>query len=318
MTVPMHAAVLNADTLWPVGSRIKVWLLDGDPVAHRLVQSTAVKWSQYGNISFEFYTKRPKQGSHIRVSFTGYDGSMIGVQPLSDDTEPTMRLPSVVHPKVSLDYKKRIILHEFGHLLGFEHEFRHPHWPFGQSWLKQQMIRCQELLAESHESTASQRRCQQVNQPLSPEQALWLPFDDTSIMNYPVDAQWLDNRDFPIPLTLTLSQWDKLAMGLVYPFTTESNNSPVRFYNQCHEPVVVHWKKSVREHSLSVGLQQITLGYLQRSEPLELAESSVLSFYAYDRTGRYHWRSTDKSQPLVDLNLKFKPRGERRVTFYCD
>lgn len=311
------AAVLVPDKLWPAGSRLTVWLMDGDPFAQQLVESTASKWSQYGNISFEFYTQRPKQGSHIRVSFKGYDGSLLGAHNQLNEVAPTVQLPSVLDPKLSLEYKKRIILHEFGHVLGFEHEYRHPYWPYGDDWLRIQAERCSRMLTEHSGLEQIKQRCDKINQRLSIENSLWLPFDERSIMNYPVAAEWLDNREEPIEAAMELSHWDKIAVALVYPWNTDAPSHHVRFYNQCHEPVTVRWKDKVSQ-GISSGVQQVTLNHLQSSDAIELAESNVLHFYAIDRTGRHRWFNDETTNPLVALNLNFLHRGEKKIPLYCD
>jgi hypothetical protein len=314
---PLPAAVLDTNALWPVGSRIRVWFLDGDAAAQSLVEATVVKWSQYGNVSFEFFRKRPAEGSHIRVSFSGYDGSMLGAQPLTLTSEPTVRLPSVVSSRLSLKYKKRLILHEFGHVLGFEHEFRHPHWPYGKPWLQHQEARCRQLLNEIATQAASKVDCHKINQPLSADTALWVPFDDTSIMNYPIEARWLENRDLAIETSFNLSTWDKLAMTLAYPFASSIDDQQVYFYNQCLDTVIVHWNNSQQTAGLSVGPERLTLKHLELSEPVAAAVSD-LQFYAYDRLGRVQWRSNNRANPMVSIHFNGLRRGAARIVFYCD
>lgn len=313
----VKGTVLIKDKLWPVGASLNVWFLDGEPFVHQLVASTATQWSRYGNIRLNFSNERPQHGSHIRISFKGYDGSSLGAHNDLTSDAPTMQLPSVADSKLSLEYKKRIILHEFGHALGFEHEFRHPHWPYGDAWLLYQAEQCQQLLAGYVAEDLQEVRCNKVNQTLSADTALVLPFDEHSIMNYPIAAEWLENREQDIEVAMTLSQWDKTAMTLAYPFTSGDDTQQLRFQNQCHEPVTVRWKGSVTS-GISNSLNQITLSHLEQSNPVKISENDLLKFYAIDRSARYHWRSLDVSEPYIELQLNYLDRGDKRIALYCD
>ncbi len=318
----MHcsSAVLIPDKRWPPGSQLTVWFLEGEPHWHELVKATAREWSRFGNISFNFTAEKPLSGSHIRISFNGYDGTQLGKHESLTSTEPTMRLASVSKPKLPLKYKKRIILHEFGHALGFEHEYRHPQWPYGPAWIEYQTQRCINKLGTDNNHVNG--HCQTINRTLKEDDVWQFPYDDQSIMNYPVSANWLDNRPLDIKPSYSLSKLDKIAMSMSYPFEVDSSitnksesltrSIDATFTNHCTSEIEIRVLYSKRQ-SLS---HRITIPPTRKSAPIGV-DSNTLAFKAITQMGDIQWYSQTRSNGYLIYPQVGLETNSVNIPLYC-
>ena len=129
--------VLEDLLLWDVKS-LKVSFKGGDSALHQKIAETAAEWSRYANLVFDFgynpATQQyrewiPEDESHIRVGFQdpGY-WSFVG----KDSQDPEISLLGEITlnlEKFDLQLPanyKTVVLHEFGHALGFHHEHQSP------------------------------------------------------------------------------------------------------------------------------------------------------------------------------------------------
>ncbi|KAI0884412.1 uncharacterized protein GGS22DRAFT_194897 [Annulohypoxylon maeteangense] len=86
------------------------------------VRETASMWALHANIKFRFVSS--SEPSDIRILYSDKSRSYIGVKALDGGrNEATMWLNYIDGDK---KYNRHIILHEFGHALGFEHEHSSP------------------------------------------------------------------------------------------------------------------------------------------------------------------------------------------------
>ncbi len=102
---------------WPNESTISIRFLGGTEAQRELVRSTAPKWTEHANLNFEF-SDDPR--AKIRVSFDEDDGawSYVGTDNLDIPLHAaTLNLGWV---------DEGVILHEFGHMIGFSHEHQNP------------------------------------------------------------------------------------------------------------------------------------------------------------------------------------------------
>jgi len=104
---------------------LNVHFMDGSPEQQQTVQRIAMEWPIYANIAFRWY--QPIENSDIRITFESQGSwSYVGtIARFVRPSDPTMAFGWVGEFTPNDD--RAVILHEFGHALGLEHEHRHPH-----------------------------------------------------------------------------------------------------------------------------------------------------------------------------------------------
>jgi hypothetical protein len=126
-------AVVRTALRWD-GNSISVCFMDGSSAAYDQIAAAASDWSQGTAVRFDFGSAGARRRcnaqapSDIRVSFGpggywGYVGTS-GRQIPAD--RATLNLERLDHPGPLSDYERSVVLHEFGHALGFEHEHQSP------------------------------------------------------------------------------------------------------------------------------------------------------------------------------------------------
>lgn len=198
--------------LWTPGRTLRVHFLDGDPSFHSRVLAIAQEWSRYANIHF---TTGSAEEAEVRVT-SGQGGgswSYIGADCLAvPRSEPTMSLGWLT-PTTSEAEVRRIVLHEFGHVLGLIHEHQNPNadipWDADKvyayyggppnNWSRQQV---DEVLLKRYDPALM---------------AVPKPFDPQSIMLFPV-ARQLTVGGYEVGVNGELSELDKQSAAQLYPY----------------------------------------------------------------------------------------------------
>lgn len=215
--------------VWYGRRSLRVRFLDGSPVVRRRVSEKAEQWSRHANMRFEWV----EQGdADIRISFTRPGSwSFVGTcgRP-TDQSQPTMNF-GWINEHTPDGEVSRVVLHEFGHALGLEHEHQHPlanipwnreavyRYYAGQGWSREQVDR-------------------NVLRNQSPSGRTFTNFDPNSIMLYWFPAELtLDGSS--MPGNSQLSSLDIELIRQIYPspapgsFEKSGNNNSVSCREFC-------------------------------------------------------------------------------------
>jgi len=110
--------------LWPLGHTLKIRFLDGEPALHEKVERAASQWVDYANLKLDF-------GEHpdaeLRVSFK-MPGSWAYTRTISlsvPNSDPNINFGWLTSSTCKYEIQW-VVLHEFGHVLGFQHEHGNP------------------------------------------------------------------------------------------------------------------------------------------------------------------------------------------------
>ena len=216
----LNAAVLIKDKQWANNSEINVVFLDGSQSVHQQISLIAPIWLKDTGLRFRFFSNPDSfpTNKHIRISFDSHSGSVLGNHSDYQSDYATMNLKGLLNPNLSAREIKRLILHEFGHALGFEHEYRSKFWPYGHAALQQIRERCYpQMESIGYDQASARSHCDKINSQLNNRNALTTAYDERSIMNYAMSFTLNDGKVKTIPANFELSLLDKYAIKRWYP-----------------------------------------------------------------------------------------------------
>lgn len=106
---------------------VRINFLEGTPALKTRVIVAAEEWRKYANITFEWYSEPSK--ASVRIAFREGKGSWsyVGTDALAQTamSEPTMNF-GWLNDETGPSEFRRVVLHEFGHMLGAIHEHQSP------------------------------------------------------------------------------------------------------------------------------------------------------------------------------------------------
>jgi hypothetical protein len=195
--------------LWKPGRILRVRYLDGDPAIQRRLEPFAHQWSQFANIKFVFGND---PDAEIRISFKGTGSwSYIGTDALGiPKNQPTMNF-GWLKPDTSDTEYSRVVIHEFGHALGFIHEHQNPVAEI--PWDKPKVYA---YYAGPPNRWTSQQTDVNLFQRYAAEETNYTAFDKQSIMLYPIPNDFTIG-DFEVGWNTKLSDMDKQFIAQIYP-----------------------------------------------------------------------------------------------------
>ncbi|MGA5692679.1 M12 family metallopeptidase [Cytobacillus pseudoceanisediminis] len=196
--------IINKEALWPLDSEIHVKFLNGEENHKNMVKKYAVEWEELAAVKFIFDVD-DHSDSQIKISFNdkGDNRSCVG----ECKAEITMHLDLVT--LTSEETMRGIILHEFGHALGLEHEHQHP---------ENSIVWTRDKVYEYFENKKWSRTDVDkfIFEKFSHEDKkyFFLKYDKNSIMHYFILNDWTED-DFEVNFNSYLSELDKEKMKLV-------------------------------------------------------------------------------------------------------
>ena len=211
------------------------------PFKKQDVEKYVLGWSRHANIHFEFV----KSGAaDIRISFvpelakdkksgkkvwTWLADSYVGTdsKSITSQSQKTMTLGCPEWEVMTEGEVQRVVLHEFGHALGFGHEHQNKHTPI--RWNEKGVLAYyKDKMRWTPEETKDY-----VLDPLSEDWYNFSEFDPNSIMLYPIrsvrkigDKEYrLAFNDVAARYNTNLSREDKAAIRRMYPYPSDRDQS---------------------------------------------------------------------------------------------
>lgn len=225
--MPLGGASLTgiASCKWNKGI-LTVKFLDGQSDVQEKIKKYAVEWTKHANIKFEFVTSGD---ADIRISFNkpgswSYVGSCIPSTIGQNDA--TMNYGWLT-PSIQDSEYSRVVLHEFGHALGFVHEHQSPssNIPWNKDAVEKYYKQFGWTIAEIKENIFNRYSRNQTNGTV---------YDKSSIMHYSIPTS-LTIGNFSTPWNANLSSLDIEFANYFYPhrFTKDRNNGTVSCNTYC-------------------------------------------------------------------------------------
>lgn len=208
LSIWKHSDTITGGSRGPVV--LRVGFMGADSEQKAAVKRVASEWIKYANIRFQFVESGQ---ADIRIGFDPNKGhwSYVGSDAnYIDANEPTMNLA------LRGEYmSERVILHEFGHALGLEHEHQNPAGRI--QWNESVVIN---ELMQSQGWSEDHIRLHVINRK-DIEQTNFTAFDPKSIMVYVIPNRWTIG-DFETSYNAALSAGDKRFISTLYRQTAPS------------------------------------------------------------------------------------------------
>ena len=207
--------VMFTSKKWQVGRTIKFYFMDGPQWAQDQVMDLGNNWLVQTNLTFEVTTD--VAASDVRITFEpGGSWSYLGTDNLSIPTdEPTMQLGWLLEEDVQQDFEewRRVVVHEFGHMLDFGHEQAHPEGAI--DWNREAVLAY--YMGPPNYWTEADVERQVFRKYSGAPVTNFSEYDRNSIMHYPIPAQFVLDPTDVVGWNTHRSKRDKKTAALWYP-----------------------------------------------------------------------------------------------------
>ena len=195
---------------WQDRRVLRVRFLNGDPVVQKKIEIHAMKWCDHCGMLFDFGNHADAE-IRINIDASGRSDSYVGSGALTvPKDKPTMNF-GWLSPASSDSEYSRVVLHEFGHALGFVHEHLHP--DSGIPWDKDAVYA---YYAKQNPPWDKSQVDENIFKAYDRTKVNFTQYDPMSIMHYAVPNS-LTHGEFEIPWNTALSDLDRKFVAEVYP-----------------------------------------------------------------------------------------------------
>ena len=203
--------------LWEPGTTLRVTFLDGAAGLRKKVEKVAREWTRWANIDFEFLPPELTATAQIRISFKADSGSWsaLGTDALRaeyfDAHQPTANFGWLTENTDEREIA-RVVLHEFGHVLGLIEEHKQPDARL--AWNKDAVY---EALTGPPNYWSKAQVDENILRPYQPSpDKPYRPFDKHSIMLFTFPKSMFTDGTETVQGS-ELSASDKAFIALLYP-----------------------------------------------------------------------------------------------------
>jgi len=204
-------AAVKHTHFWAPGRTLRIAFLSGDQVFKDATKAAANNWLPHINLKFDFVDG--EEGDIRIIVAPGTYWSTVGTDALLHEEGPTMGLsPDMRMPA----FFAANVMHEFGHVLGAQHEHQHPEMTI--PWNRRKLYEA--FGADEHADEDHYMRTmldERYLKRLDANEVRHSAYDPKSIMHYAIREEWTDDG-FKIDLNLVLSEKDKAFMAEAYPY----------------------------------------------------------------------------------------------------
>lgn len=207
------------EKMWNPGDVVSVYLgtMTTDFVKNKVKQYARV-WEQYANIKFNFINDMAAAKIRVGFFYNGQSWSLVGRDALSTASNLYTMNFGWFYDTTHDEEFSRVVIHEFGHVLGFLHEHKSPLSPLQWNLPKAY----QYFYDKDGWSEAEVNK--QVIEKYTQNNTNFSAYDPLSIMHYMIPQELLLNSS-GTPLNYAPSATDILYARLWYPFPPAGINT---------------------------------------------------------------------------------------------
>ena len=294
-----RALTASTNNLWSNGKVISVSMDNTVSEDLRMkIFNIAQEWSKYANVLFKLV---PSNGD-IRIKFNPNDGHYSLIGKLSADWAIRAGLDVIGRGTMNLQVNestpesslRRVVLHEFGHALGFRHEHQNP--SVSIPWDKDKVY-------EFYQNNLGWDRGK-VNHNLftvlDKGQSQYSSFDPSSIMVYPVPNS-LTIGNYSIPYNSRLSDIDKSFAQILYPFPNFSGNKirinlttgSYDLREKCNANLIIKYRQGSSLKELQISLNRGEKWYHNKNYSKDISLPSGVGINDI-QSATIFWQSVDR------------------------